>query len=554
IRSLSAAGAVALGACAPGEEAPPGPASPRPEASPEATARRVTLRLPGEDSGFPSPFAYRRGPGYVQMSFLYDTLLWKDSTGELLPWLAQHWDRSDDGTVYTFDLREGVRWHDGRPLTPDDVVFTFDYYASQRVSPQVIVQPVPGIAQVNATGERTVEFHLEHPIVTFEQFGGVGAVPIVPRHIWEGIDNAAQATDPELLVGSGPYRLQSYSPGEGAYLYRANDDFFLGAPFVERIENIPVGDELTALLAGEVAAASGSGLRPDALAPFEAAANFEILTAPPGSSTLALYWNLARGGALADLRFRRACCHAIDREDMVRRLFGGNGTTGNPGWIPPEHPYHVDVEQYPFDLDRARRLLDEAGYAAGPDGVRQDRDGRPLRFTLLVAAPPPPAVDLVVGALRAIGVDLAPQALDTPTFNQRMIAGDSDMSMIGSGGMNSDLAPDYMRLVYASTTELTQHAQGYANARFDRLAEEQLRTLDEAERKDTVARMQEIVAGDVPLLPLFYPDSFSIHNRQVFDQWYYTTGGVAGVIPTTHNKQLFVTGLPTGLTIRPFEE
>ena len=88
-----------------------------------------TVRLAGGTFGFPSPFAYIAGPGYVQMSYIYDTLLWKDGSGRLLPWLARSVRRSRDGLTYTFRLRDRVRWQDGRPLSADDVAFTFEYFA-----------------------------------------------------------------------------------------------------------------------------------------------------------------------------------------------------------------------------------------------------------------------------------------------------------------------------------------------------------------------------------------------------------------------------------------
>jgi peptide/nickel transport system substrate-binding protein len=551
--SLGTAGALVLGACDSSEEATDSPTTLEPggDAGLEP-APRPTLRLPGGDSGFPSPFAYRRGGGYVQMSFIYDTLLWNDAGGEVMPWLVESFEQSDDGLTYTFELRDDVAWHDGRPLTPDDVVFTFDYFAAQTLSPQVIVQPAQqgGVAEVVATGGQIVEIRLDAPDATFLEFVAA-AVPIVPRHIWEPIDNASMATDPAVLVGSGPYRLQSYTQGEGAYLYTANDDYFLGRPFVERIENLPVGDDLTALLAGELDAGGGSGLRPEVLAPFEENPSFDMLEGDPGASQLGLYWNLARGGPLADAAFRQACARAIDREDLVDRLFGGNGVPGNPGWIPPGDSAHVAVEQYPFDPDIAGQILDDAGYTRAGDAVRQGPDG-PLRFGLLVTSPPAPATDLIVNALAQVGVELVPEALDTPSFNQRVLAGDVEMSLIGSGGMNG--YPDYLRRVYASYTDLTQHAQGYESPEVDRLCREQLTTLDEDERQEILAQIQELVAGDLPLLPLYYPTPYHIFREETFDEWYYTPGGLGGNIPTASNKQVFITGVQTGTEIRPIAE
>lgn len=531
--AAGAAGALYLGACGGGS----------------GTSARV-LHLAGADAGFPSPFAYSRGPGYVQMSYIYDTLLWTDASGRQLPWLASRVRRSSDGLTYTFELRDNVRWHDGRPLTPADVVFTFDYYAKQTLSPEIIAMPVPGIAEVKATGPRTVEFRLKAPIATFLGFGGAGAVPIVPKHIWESIDHAAMVSDPKVLVGSGPYRLKSYSGGDGSYLYTANDEYFLGKPFVKRIENRPVGDPLTGLKAGEIDAATVLGVTPAVLKSFRNDASFGILQQPPGALQLALNWNLAKGGALADVRFRQACAKVINREDIVKRAFGGNGTPGNPGWIPPGNPWHVDVEQYPFDPAGANRLLDRAGYKKGSDGLRSDRDGKPLRFGLVVATPVPPAAEVVVRALKAIGVEAKPEAVDMASFIPRLVKGDTELSLIMSGGMNTGNEPDYLRTVYSSKTKSVQHAQGYVNAEVDRLAQQQLVTLDEGKRKPMVARIQQLVARDVPVLPLFYPDSFHVFKKSAFDAWYVTPGGVAGSIPLFGNKQAFITGAKTGLKVR----
>jgi len=547
IGGVSVAGVWALGAsCASQRSAGP--------AAGEGPAPRIeVLRLPGEDVGFPSPFVYSRGGGYIQASMIYDTLVWKDSTGEFLPWLAERWDASPDGKTYTFTLRSNIRWHDGRPLTARDVAFTFAYFRDQTISPQVIIQPLPGIEDVVVIDDRTVEFRLATTLAPFFEFGGVGSVLIVPEHIWSSVPEAGMAAEPAVLVGSGPYRLESYSEGEGSYVYTAYDDYFLGAPFVRRLEYRPVNDELAGLSAGELDIASASGVVPAVLEPFRSNPDVRVLEAPRGNAGSGLFWNIARGGALADVVFRQACARAIDRNDLVQRLHGGNADPGNPGWIPRDNPFHVDVEQYPFDPDAANRQLDEVGYRRGPGEVRQAPDGTPLRFTLLVTSPVTPVVDLMVAALRAIGVELTPQAVDRPTFTQRVINGESEMSVISFGGMNTDHGPDYLLQVYSSKTKTTQHAQGYVNPEVDRLCDLQNTQIDRAERMQSVAQIQRLIADDLPLLPLVYPRSFDIYRTATFDNWYYTEGGVGSTVPAIDNKHVFVTGRKTGVEIRPFK-
>jgi peptide/nickel transport system substrate-binding protein len=541
--TLGAAGTLALSSCSLGKSASESDSGPAP---------RRTLRLAGGDFGFPSPFAYLVGPGYTRMSYLYDTLLWKDSTGQLIPWLASRFDRSSDGLTYTFELRDNVRWHDGRPLTPEDVVFTFQYFAGQRLAPTLTTSP-RGVADVRAVGPRGVELRLQAPDVTFLS-SQAGAVPIVPRHVWSAIPDASKAQEPGVLVGTGPYRLESYSRGQGAYLYTANDQYFLGKPFVNRLELRPAPDELSSLLAGELDAGGSrvTGVGPDALRPFQADDSYGIIE-NRGAFAIPLYWNLAKGGALGDVRFRQACAKAIDRSDLVRRLLGGNGSPGNPGYLASNHPFHVGVEQYPFDPAGANRLLDDAGYPRGAGGLRTSPDGRPLRFGVLVLNTVPAVVELVVSALKNVGVELLPRLADLGTLFGSQARGDFDMAISFDGAVGGD--PDILRTLFSARAEgAFGGTKGYANAQIDDLAERQRSTFDEAERKRLVAEIQRIVARDVPALPLYYPTLYHVYKEPVFDQWYYTPGNVGGSGPFVYNKHVLITGQKKGLNIRPIKE
>ncbi|MGH9152914.1 MAG: ABC transporter substrate-binding protein [Acidimicrobiales bacterium] len=513
---------------------------------------RPTLRLSHGALGFPSPFASNGGPGYNQMTLLYDTLLWKDGSGTLLPWLARSHEVSDDHLTHRFSLREGVTWSDGRPLTADDVVFTFEYYAAQgSLSPPVLVQPPEGIAGVSAPDAGTVEIVLAQPLVTFaEQVAG--ALPVIPRHVWSSIDDPGAAIGTEVLVGTGPYRLASYGDDGGPLLYEAREDYFLGHPYVGRIEMNALEDPFAALLSGTADAATGLGLRDDILAPFQRGDEFGIVT-QDGAWTHALYFNLGRETAVSDPAFRRACALAIDRNDLVSRLAAGKGLPGNPGFLSPENPFFVPVPQYEHDVAAANSLLDGAGYGPGPDGVRRHPDGSPLRFELRFDNAEVALSEVIVAALRAVGVQLDPRPVQIgPELFGNKLFGGYDMVVLpfpgpAPGGPNAD--PDVLRVVFSSKVppSLTG-ATSYVNREFDEAADRQRTTFDEEERRRLVARMQEIVAADVPVLPLYYPRSFLAFRRRVLDEWYFTPGQY----PTADdNKQLFVTGSRAGSDIRP---
>lgn len=539
---LGVAGGVALGACSGGSKGPTGqPAN-------------GTLRLSGGPLGFLSPFAYASGLGYYQMSMLYDTLLWRDSTGQLLPWLAASQpQRSADNLTYTFALRPNVTWSDGTPFTADDVVFTFDYFASNTLSPLVTAQP-HGVTKVVATGPQTVEIHLSAPDVTFLAFVA-GAVPIVPRHVWEPIKDPASARDTKILVGTGAYKLQSYG-GEGKPVsFTARPDYFLGKPFLNRLELIPVDDDLAALNSNVLDAGGNfgslGGTRPSVLAPFRTDPAFDIIDQKAGQA-YSLYFNLGRGGALADPRFRHACARGVDRRNILTRVTGNDGQIGNPGFLPPGHPFHVDVEQYPYDLAAAGAMLDAAGYRASGGGARTGPDGKPLAFDLIFDSNAAAAGQLVYADLKKLGLQITPRALPlgAQLFGAKS-SGDFGLALLpypGPAGVPPYGDPDVLRQVYSAKLPPGEtNAAGYNNPQFEQLAQQQLATFDDAKRRPLIAQMQQIVAADLPVLPVYYSTSYYIFRKAAFDQWYWTPGGFpVGVV----NKQGFITGQKTGTAVR----
>ena len=509
--------------------------------------------------GYPSPFTYTGGPGYWRMSLLFDTLTWPDSTGEQLPWLASRYERAEDGMSYTLELRDGLTWDDGRPVTPRDVAFTFEYYTSQTFTPLLIGVP-RDVADVVETGQRTVEIRLERPDATFLQ-QVLGTVPIVPEHIWSQSSNPMAAEGPEALIGTGPYRLDVRNEVQNRESYVAKDGYFLGSPFVRRIEMLPAENPLTSLAVGALdgAASSAEGVRNDVLEPFRDNPEFGIVDNQAGFG-FPLFFNMARGGALADLRFRRACLHALDRPDMVSRLLTGNGQMGSQGFLPPSHPYYnADVRTYPFDPTESERLLDEAGYRrTGPGGVRTNPDGGPLRFLLNIPDAIPLALaELTVANLRAVGVEVDLEIVDLVRLfgiksnaNYDLLIG----SHPGPSGIGPNGDPEILRGVYHSEPPTPLHkATGYANPVVDQLIDAQLGAYDVEERMRLVGEIQEIVAEDLPVAMLYYTMQIFAYRKNVFDEWYYTPGGFGPGISEVYNKHVYVTGRRVGTEVRAAE-
>lgn len=180
----------------------------------------------------------------------------------------------------------------------------------------------------------------------------------------------------------------------------------------------------------------------------------------------------------------------------------------------PANPFLTGVEQYHLDVRGANALLDPAGYSRSGGGIRKGRDGAPLSFELLLSNDQAPLAEVLKAALAKIGGD-----------------------------------PDLLRQLFSSkgAGSLTG-ASGNVNPEFDDLADRQLATFDEAKRKDLVAKMQRIVARDLPVLALYYPDEVLVFRKPVLDRWYFVPGQFP---PGNDNKQLFVTGVGAGTKIRP---
>lgn len=523
-------------------------------AKPAAAPKPVPLlRLPGGiDWGYPSPFAYSRGPGLINVFFLFDSLLWKDSTGKPIPWLAQKWRRSPDGFEYTFRLRKGVRWHDGQPLTSRDVAFTFDYMSSgpgARVPG--ISTPLTMIKAIATPDDSTVVFRLTERYAPFP-ITVAGRIPIIPQHVWAGVKDPAHYLDPKALVGTGPYTLAAYSPAQGAYKFVANPRYFLGEPVVRTLELVPSTEWIAALERG-IIDAGGPGVEEQVpastLERFRKDPRFGVLV-DHGEWTRALHFNLTKGFPFDNRAFRQAVAYAIDRRDLVKRVLLGSGEPGSLGVVAPGSPFAAEgLPSYPYDPARAKKLLAGIGLVdRNGDGLVELPDGGAFRPELTTSTfQVQTTAEIVARELRAVGLDVQLKTLDRASSDAATASGSYQMALVGYGGLGGD--PDSLRqqLSASSSSRSFTRIRGYSDPEFERYAAAQLVTVRPSTRERFVAQLQRVLANDVPLIPLYYPERIWVYRKATFDAWYYTPGGVFGGYPGALNKQAFVTGGKTGV-------
>lgn len=353
------------------------------------------------------------------------TLIQYDEDLQPVPYLARSWEVSDDLTELTFFLRDDVVWHDGEPTTAYDVEFTFlrDEDPATNFANSAFFQYYrPGSAGVEVVDSFTVRFHLESPHM--DLLDPWRTIAIMPRHLLEDVPPAELAQHPIgtiCPVGNGPFRFISHDPG-ARWIFAANPAFpegLGGRPFLDRyvfrtIEEAPT--LLAELQTGNVDVYLA--LLPHYADFVREDPDLRLVTFPYRGVFFA-GWN-GRIPKLADARVRKAFTVGTNRRQILEGLREGKGTVVNTG-VPVTHwAYNPGLaDSFPYDPERARALLAEAGWEDGDgDGIREDAQGNPLSIELLYNPNQErqEVAEIMQAQLRDVGVDLQPQGMDMNTL------------------------------------------------------------------------------------------------------------------------------------------
>lgn len=520
-RTVMAVAAVALVVAGPGQDT-----DEIPDASVRESAESVTIAI-SSDEGTLTPFTNQTGyPGANLVRLIFDTLVRLDQDLAPQPLLATEL-RTDDNQTYTLPIREGVAWHDGTPLTADDVVFSVEYYKERMVGDSAI--DVSSVESVSADGE-TVTITLDAPDPEFA-LRVLSDMPIIPGHLWEDVEEPTTAGE-ELAIGSGPYRLSSYDKDQG-YTLIANDDYTMGEQRVDTIEIVVIPEETTqfaALRTGEISA-SVRIVPPQQIQQLERQPDVDLITGTDFASTLLLF-NTTRA-PFDRAEVRAALAKAIDTQDLVDTVLLGNGQPGNPGFIHPDAPVQGDQLSPVFDADAAAQELDALGAAVGPDGVRV-LDGEPMSYELLVQSTSTDRVrsaELIAEMLDAIGVEvtvrsLDPDALDAnvwPEFDVTQ-GRDYDMSMWGWSApvmLNTGLIA---QLLHSDPEQGRLNVVGFSDPAVDTAIETLTSEPEMAGRTDAAHELQALIAEQFPFLTLYYRDGTYAYRSDVYDDWEWLNG------------------------------
>ena len=374
------------------------------------------------------------------MQLVYDTLLVKDEKFQPAPSLAESFEESEDHKTFTFHLRRGVTFHNGKPLTARDVKYTFESILSPALN-SPLRATFDKISAIQTPDDFTVVFHAYDPFYTF--VGNLPGIGIIP----EGADADPSIKMSDSPLGSGPYRFVSYSEGDSVKL-EANQNYWGGAPNIPRVHVKVVTDNSTRqaeLMSGEVDLAYNVQFDPETIRALQNRSGIQVLI-DEGINIGYLGLNLTKASPLSDQRVRQAIACAIDTDVIIHRLLRDQAKRAN-AILPTSHwAYEPGIKSYDYDPERAKQLLDEAGL---PDS---DGDGPQTRFSIRLMTTTT-QLSRNIGAImqdqfRRVGIELKLESFESATLFDRISKMQFDLYYLISIGANQ--SPDVFQFVYHS--------------------------------------------------------------------------------------------------------
>ena len=478
-------------------------------------------------------------------------------TEQFVPALAKSWEVGEDNRSYTFHLRKGVRWSDGRDFTADDVIFTFDTILAEVEDPETGQRrpkyPSRYYQQYHINGEKlrytqlddyTVRFDL--PTVYAPFLYDIGQ-PILPKHKLEAAFEDGSFTkqwstqtaieSPADIVGTGPFTVYSYKPGERLVLtpnphYWKADRDGQRLPYLDYLILKFVAESNTAVAHFATGKSDASGIGADDYEWVKQAAetyDFTIFERGPSASVNFFWFNQHRGMNekgepyvpphklrwFTDKRFRQAVLHGLNRQGMINALLFGKGEPLT-SIIPPAQGkwHHPNLPRYEYDPERARELLRQAGFSWNDKGRLIDSEGLSVEFTLLLVESA--SYDKIgvtfVENMKELGMFVKMERADFATLLRRTDdTFNYDITMLGWGSSSAAYDPSGSKALYLSSGQYHQWHPEQAEpateweARIDELIGLQERTLDMDQRIAYMHEVQAIMAEQLPLLYGFTP-------------------------------------------------
>jgi peptide/nickel transport system substrate-binding protein len=449
-------------------------------------------------------------------TLMFNSLVKKNEKFDYVGELASDIRRSDDNLTFTFTLRDGVKFHDGRPLTSADAKYTLDLVFSSTFAKSASFYE--GIGADRKSYIKSVEAPDARTLIVTTAKPWTGLLPnLVPVAI---IPKDSYATQKDRPLGTGPFKFVSYDSSQQVVDLQANPDYWDGAPHVPvvRVRVIPDTNALQAeLQSGRVDIAPlPTSLSPDAVKQLGQHPKLQVLQFT-GSNLNLLTFNCSQA-PLNDVHVRQAIAYAVDREGMIRDLLLGQGKIAHS--ILPEESWAYHAGQtYSFDPAMAKKLLDEAGLR-DPDG-----DGPKMRFEKPVvfkvsgsSVAAKNYAGVIQNYLKNVGVPVSIETAELNTLFDELRRGNFQIFYGQWVGGNQD--PIFFKDLFATSeipteTRASRNRSRYSNKELDALINEAVNEFDREKAKLLYQRIQDIVTRDVPVLPLWYQANIVIAQKNV---------------------------------------
>jgi peptide/nickel transport system substrate-binding protein len=562
---LAVIAAVSLSACSP------------------ARSTNLTNRLVVPTPSGPSTFNYPLNQSaYSVFGYMYEGLINENGlTSKLEPGLAESWEVSKDGKKIVFNLREGLKWSDGEPMTTDDIIFSYEkIYFNDKIPSGLKDTLRVGMSRkfpkLKKLDSRRVEFSVAEPFAPFIRYAG--GIPILPAHILqESISNTeaddkpkflstwGTDTDPKKIVGNGQYRMLSYTPNQRVVLEK-NPYFWRkdaegnSQPYIQQIVWQIIENTDTQLLNFRSGDLDTLDVQPEVfplLKREEKRGKYTVFNGGPDTGSVFMCFNLNKGRNaqnqpfvdpvksrwFATKEFRQAIAYGINRDAMTNNIYRGLGAPLHSP-IPAQSPFYLSPEQglktYSYDPQKSKDLLLSAGFKYNSNGELLDAEGNQVRFTLLMAAGKKVREQMgtqIKQDLGKLGMQIDTQFLSFNTYVEKLrLTKNWDTYL---GGFTGGLEPHSGYNIWSVKGTLHSFNQGPQvgeppikgwevydwEQKIDDLYVKASQELDEAKRKELYGDTQRIIAEQVPFIYMVNPLTFEAVRDRISGIRYSALGG-----------------------------
>jgi peptide/nickel transport system substrate-binding protein len=450
---------------------------------------------------------------------IYDGLINRDKDLNIVPALAESWTFSDDCRDLTFKLRQGVRWHDGRPFTADDVLFTHAAMTNPK-TPTPYREDFEAIERIEAVDAHTVRITYKTP---YAKALSSWSMYMLPKHLLESYVAEGRLREaPQNLtapVGTGPYRFKEWKSGEKVVLVANPDYYEKGRPYISRIVYRVIPSQATIFLELKARGVDGASLtslqytrQTDYPAFKKNYARFRYST--PSVAYMAL--NL-KDPRFADKRVRHAIAHAINKQELIDHVILGLGQPATGPYLPGTWSHNPGVKDLPYDPKRARELLAEAGWRDRDAEGYVLKDGKPFTFEILSNQgndERKKVAEVIQAAMRDVGIKADVRMVEWATLLKEHVRKRNFDALVLGWGLGLD--PDRFSFFHSSKMRPEDfNVASYANPEVDTLLEQGRATCRIEERARAYHRVHELLADDLPVLFLYHRDSLPVVSSRI---------------------------------------